>query len=55
MHSNNKPLSDANLLALEAERDIAADLLTAIAQMKAGQGKVVFAPAIEACKNMGMS
>ena len=41
MPSNNKPLSDDALEAYEAQRDIAADLLQAIVEMKAGQGRIV--------------
>ncbi len=55
MLSKNKPLSDAELEAYEAERDIGAELVAAILEMKAGKGKVVFSPAIEARKKMGMS
>ena len=55
MLSKNKPLSDAELEAYEAERDIGADLVAAILEMKAGKGKLVFSPAIEAHKKMGMS
>lgn len=38
MPLNNKPLSDEALEAYEAQRDIGADLIQAIAEMKAGQG-----------------
>jgi putative transcriptional regulator len=55
VHSNKKPLSDAELEAYESQRDIAADLLEAIAEMKAGQGQVVFSPATEARKKTGLS
>lgn len=55
MQPNNHPLSDAELEAYEANRDLAADLLEAIAEMKAGQGQVVFSPASHARKKTGLS
>ncbi len=55
MPSNNRPLSDEALEAYEAQRDIGADLLQAIAEMKAGQGRVVFSAATEARKKTGLS
>jgi putative transcriptional regulator len=55
VHLKNEPLSDAELEEYEAQRDIAADIITAIREMKAGKGKVVLSPATEARKNMGMS
>ena len=55
MPSKNKPLSKKQLEAFEAERDLGADLLQAIREMKAGQGKVVYSEAIEARKKTGLS
>jgi putative transcriptional regulator len=55
VHLKNEPLSDAELEAWEAQRDIGADIITAIREMKAGKGRVVLSPATEARKNMGMS
>ena len=37
MPSKNKPLTDAELDVYEAGRDLAADILQSIAEMKAGQ------------------
>ena len=50
-----KPLADAELEAYEATRDLGAELLQSIQEMKAGQGQVVFSPAIEARKKTGLS
>jgi len=38
----NKPLTDKELAAYEANRDLAAELLEAVQQMKARQAQVVF-------------
>jgi putative transcriptional regulator len=51
----NKPLTDKELAAYEAERDLAADLLQAVQEMKAGQLHVVSSPVIEARKKTGLS
>ena len=48
MPSNHKPLSPRELAKFEAGRDIGAELIESIAQMKASQVRVVFSPAIEA-------
>lgn len=50
-----KPLTDAELEAYEATRDLGADLLQSVQEMKAGKGQVVFSPAIEARKQTGLS
>lgn len=55
MPSKNKPLTDNELAAYEAERDLAADLLQAVQEMKAGQLHVVSSPVIEARKKTGLS
>lgn len=55
MPSKIKPLSDAEIEAYEAQRDLGAELLQSIREMKSGQGKVVFSPAIEARKKTGLS
>ena len=56
MHSKvSKPLTDAELEAYEAQRDLAAELLQSVHEMKAGQGRVVFSPAIEARQKTGLS
>jgi len=53
--SQNKPLTDKELTAYEAERDLAADLLQAIYEMKSSQLNVVTSPVIEARKKTGLS
>lgn len=55
MPSQNKPLTDKELTAYEAERDLAADLLQAIHEMKSSQLNVVTSPVIEARKKTGLS
>jgi len=53
--SKSKPLTDKELSAYEAERDLAAELLQAVQEMKAGQLHVVSSPVIEARKKTGLS
>ena len=48
-----KPLSPAELEQYEAGRDLAADLLRAVREMKAGQVHVVHTPAVEARRKTG--
>lgn len=55
MPSKNKPLNDKQLAAYEAERDLAAELLQAVKEMKAGQVEVVTSPVIEARRKTGLS
>lgn len=55
MPSKSKPLTRSELVAHEAERDLAADLLQSIREMKAGQVRVVSSPVIEARKKTGLS
>jgi putative transcriptional regulator len=50
-----KKLSAAEIAALEAKRDIGAELLESIRDMKAGRGKVVYSPAAEARTATGLS
>jgi len=50
-----KPLTNAKLRAYEAKRDLAAELLESVRQMKAGKTKVVLSPAIEARERTGLS
>ncbi len=50
-----KPLSQKELAAYEAKRDLAAELLQAVREMKAGQVQVVSSPVIEARNNTGLS
>ena len=51
----SKRLTDEQLEAYEAQRDLAADLLQSVREMKSGQGKVIVSPAIDARKKTGLS
>ena len=55
MPSKVKPLSKSALEAYEAKRDIAAELLESVRQMKAGKTEVVHSPAVEARERTGLS
>ncbi|HQZ46406.1 MAG TPA: helix-turn-helix domain-containing protein [Usitatibacteraceae bacterium] len=55
MPSKNKPLSAAKLAALESRRDLAAELLESIGQMKSGQTRIVPLPVAEARRKTGLS
>lgn len=55
MPSPPKPMTDEELEAFESTRDIGAELLQSIHEMKAGKGKVVYSPVIEARKRSGLS
>lgn len=55
MPSKTKPLSKAQLAAYEAKRDLAAELLQSVREMKAGQTRVVSSPVIEARQKTGLS
>ncbi|NBT78644.1 MAG: helix-turn-helix domain-containing protein [Betaproteobacteria bacterium] len=55
MPSNHKPLSPRELAQFEASRDLGAELLESILQMKAGQVRVAYSPAIEAREKTGLS
>ena len=55
MPSKSKPLAGAALAAHEARRDLAAELLESIREMKAGRVRVVSSPVVEARKNTGLS
>lgn len=55
MPSKTKPLTKAELEAYEAQRDLAAELLQSVRQMRAGQVHVVSSPVIEARKKTGLS
>lgn len=52
---SSKPLSKVELAAYEAKRDLAAELLQSVREMKAGKVHVVSSPVIEARKNTGLS
>ncbi|MBA5689651.1 helix-turn-helix domain-containing protein [Rugamonas apoptosis] len=55
MHSKSKPLNQTELAAFEATRDLAAELLQAVHEMKAGRLHVVVSPVVEARKKTGLS
>ena len=55
MPSKSKPLSQKELAAYEAKRDLAAELLQSVREMKSGQVHVVSSPVIEARKKTGLS
>ena len=55
MSSKNKPLTKSELVVHEANRDLAAELLQSVREMKAGHVRVVTSPAIEARKKTGLS
>ena len=55
MPSNRRPLARKRLAEHESTRDLAADLLQAIREMKAGHVQVVASPVVEARKKTGLS
>ncbi|MFN0163710.1 MAG: helix-turn-helix domain-containing protein [Burkholderiales bacterium] len=55
MPSKSKKLTPAEIEALEAKRDLGAEILQSIKDMKAGRGKVVLSPAAEARSATGLS
>lgn len=55
MPSKTKPMTDAELEAYEAKRNLGAELLQSVREMKAGQVRTVLSPAIEARKKTGLS
>lgn len=55
MPSKSKPLSQKELAAYEAKRDLAAELLQSVREIKAGHVHVVSSPVIEARKKTGLS
>lgn len=55
MPSKRKPLSQTELAAYEANRDLAAELLQAVREMKAGHVQVVSSRVTEARKKTGLS
>lgn len=55
MPSKSKPLTDAELTAYEAKRDLAAELLQSVREMRAGQVRVISSPVIEARNKTGLS
>lgn len=55
MPSKTKPLTETKLRVYESKRDLAAELLESVQQMKAGKTQVVSSPAIEARERTGLS
>ena len=55
MRSNRSPLTSKQLAEYESTRDLAADLLQAVREMKAGHVQVVASPVVEARKKTGLS
>lgn len=55
MPSKSRKLSPRAIAALEAKRDVGAEILQSVKDMKAGKGKVVFSPAVEARTATGLS
>ena len=55
MPSKAKPLSKVELDAYESTRDLAAELLESVRQMKAGKVQVVHSPAVEARERTGLA
>jgi putative transcriptional regulator len=53
--SKSRRLTETEIEAFEATRDIGEELLQSVQDMKAGKGKVVFSPAIEARSMTGLS
>jgi len=53
--SKLKPLSDAELDVYESQRDLGAELLQSIQEMKANQGRVIYSEAIAARQQTGLS
>lgn len=55
MPSKSKKLSQAEIGTFEASRDLGAEILQSIKDMKAGKGKVVVPAAVEAREATGLS
>jgi putative transcriptional regulator len=55
MPSKTKPVDPKELAKFEASRDLGAELLQSIREMKAGKVHVVHSPATEARKKTGLS
>jgi len=53
--SKAKPLPAAQLRTYESKRNLAADLLESVKQMKAGKVETVHTPAVEARERTGLS
>ncbi len=55
MHSKSKKLGSAEIAAFEAKRDIGAEILQSIKDMKADKGKVIVSSATQAREATGLS
>ncbi len=55
MPSKTRPMNKTELAGYEAKRDLAAELLRSVKEMKAGQVHVVSSPVIEARQRTGLS
>ncbi|MGI9304163.1 MAG: helix-turn-helix domain-containing protein [Gammaproteobacteria bacterium] len=55
MPSKTKPLNENELEAYESQRNLAADLIESVKQMKSGHDKVAYSAAIEAREKTGLS
>ena len=55
MPSKTRPLTKSQLAVYEATRDLAADLLVSVREMKAGRLDVVSSPATKAREKTGLS
>jgi len=53
--TSKKPMTDAQLAEWEVSRDLEAELLESVRQMRRGEGTVVHSPVIAARKNSGLS
>ena len=53
MSLKTKPLTGTKLRAYEAKRDLAAELLESVRQMKVGKTQIVLSPAIAARERTG--
>ena len=49
------PMTEKQLLARDAKRDIGTELLESVRQMKRGAGRVVYSPVVEARTKSGLS
>jgi putative transcriptional regulator len=55
VRSKSRPLNRAEIVAYEAKRDLAAELLQSVREMKQGKTQLVTSPVVEARKNTGLS
>ena len=53
--TSKKPMTDEQLTQWEASRDLEAELVESVRQMKRGEGTVVHSPVIAARQNSGLS